>query len=157
MPVSHNFKKIANTIKIYSVVQILLVLLLGYMGVVFQAKLQAIGRGSNFMNAVLISFVLQLLFFYPIRRFALAEANRDLAASASDISAEELNKLTKKARFADVVKAFIVVFYIIFMYRMPNEPVILSIVFFSFILTILSYFQCYNFAAKKLMKEWLAR
>lgn len=147
------YQKIGKTIKIFAVAQVALILMLGYMAVQFQAKFQAIGMPGRFMNGVVASFVVQMLLFYPIYRFAAKEAERDVTLSTSNLSSEELKAFTKKKRMGDIVKASVFFFFGMFILQAPNTPIVLCVLYFSFVLTVLSYLQCYNFAAKRLMRQ----
>ncbi|GFO67620.1 hypothetical protein GMLC_11990 [Geomonas limicola] len=147
------YQKIAKTIKIFAMAQGALILMLVYMAVQFQAKFQALGIPGRFMNAVVASFVIQMVLFYPIYRFASKEVERDLAMSTSNLSSEELKAYTKKKRMGDIVKVSVFFFFGMFILQAPSIPIVLSVLYFSFVLTVLSYLQCYNFAAKKLMRQ----
>lgn len=153
MPGTARFKKIKKTMGIFAVVQFLLIALLVYMAVNFQAKLRLLHREHNFMQGVIATFIIQLAFFYPIYRFAAKEADRDLSLTGNSLSKEEIKAVGKKKRFADIIKIATFGFFVIFIMAAPADPLILSVLYYSFILTILTYLQCYNFAAKKLMKE----
>ena len=148
-----DFKKMRRVIMIYGVVQLFLVGLLIYMAVHFQAGLQAEGRPQRFLHSVVATLVIQLALFYPINRFAAKEAEREIEASSVGLGIEELKAIRSKRMVGDVIKAAIFLFFVTFIYKAPKDLFILSVIFFSFILTFLSYFQCYNFSAKRLMKE----
>jgi len=153
MQASVDFKRIGRTIKIFAVAQFGLVAMLVYMAILFQQKLRLIGRSHNFLQAVIVTLVIQLALFYPINKFAGKEVERDLALTGTGLSKEELKALTKKKRMADVIKGAVLGFFGMFIAKAPGDPLVLSVLFFSFILTILTYLQCYNFAAKRLMKK----
>jgi hypothetical protein len=148
-----DFRKVSKNIKIFAVVQFGLLALLVYMAVNFQQKLRIIGREYRFMHGVIASFVIQLLLFYPIYKFAAKDADRDLYLTGKNLTKEEIKVFSKKKRYSDIIKISTIGFFVIFIVTAPGDPFILSIIFYSFILTILTYLQCYNFAAKKLMKE----
>ena len=150
---SLHFKKLNKTIKIFAAVQFGMVALLVYMAVNFQAKLRMMGREHNFMQGVIATFVIQLAFFYPIYKFAGKEAERDLSLTGEALSKEQSKAISKKKRFADIIKISTFGFFVVFIMAAPADPLVLSVLYYSFILTILTYLQCYNFAAKKLMKE----
>jgi high-affinity Fe2+/Pb2+ permease len=148
-----DFKKINKTLKIFGVAQVGLVALLVYMAVNFQTKLRLEIREYRFLHGVLLSFAVQLLLLYPIYRFATKEANRDIAVSGGNISSAQLNDLAKKKRWSDIIKIATLGFFVVFVTAAPNDTFILSIIYYSFILTILTYLQCYNFAARKIIRE----
>ena len=142
-----DFKKINKSIKIFAVVQFGLVVLLVGMAILFQAQL----RNDQFIRGVLATFVIQLAMFYPIYKFSSKEADRDLYLNGTNLTKDEVKVFTKKKRYADIIKTSTFGFFIIFLLVVPRVPMVLSIIYYSFILTILTYLQTYNFAAKKLM------
>ena len=150
-----DFKKINKTIRIFAVVQFGLMALLVYMAVNFQTKLLTLGRERNFMQGVIATFVIELALFYPIYKFAAKEANWDLFLTGN-LTKEEIKAVSKKKRFADIIKISTFGFFVVFILAAPGDPLVLSVLYYSFILTILTYLQCYNFVAKKLMKEQAA-
>jgi len=152
MAVSLDLKKINKTIRIFAVAQLGLMALLVYTAVNFQHKLQMIGRGQQFMGTVIAACVIQLVLFYPIFKFAGKEADRDFSLVGRTLDKEEGKAFTKKKRWADVIKMSVFGFYFIFM-AAPSDPVVLSVIYYSFVLTILTYLQSYNFNAKRLAKE----
>jgi hypothetical protein len=145
-------RKIKKTIKIFIVAQAGLVLMLGYMAIQFQEKFRAIGNPGRFMHAVIASFVFQIVLFYPIYRFSAKEVECDLALASGGLSDAEHKVLTKKKRYSDIIKGSVFFFFAMFILQAPNTPIVLSVLYFSFVLTILSYLQCYNFAAKRLLR-----
>ena len=149
-----NTSKISKTMKIFSAVQFGLVALLVYMAVNFQHKLALMGRANNFMYGVIAASVIQLMLFFPIKQFAAKEADRDLYLASAVLTKEEVKVYTKKKRWSDIVKMATFSFFIIFFLALKtNDPLILSVTYYTFVLTILTYLQCYNFAAKRLVKE----
>jgi hypothetical protein len=153
MAKAYDFKRLKRSILVYGVVQVFLIGLLIYMAYYFQAGLQAEGMPQRFFKSIIATFVIQLALFYPINRFAASEAEREVDASAVGLSTEELKAFRNKRMLGDTIKWAIFIFYIIFFYKVPQNKTILCVVFFSFILTILTYFQCFNFSVKRLMKE----
>ena len=147
-----DFKKIRRLITIYAVVQVALVGLLIYMALYFQASFQASPFPNRFLKSVIATLVIQLALFYPINKFACKEVEREVNACAGGLTPEELKGLRNKRLFGDVIKMSVFIFFGTFIYRAPKNNFILSIMFFSFILTILSYFQCFNFAARREMR-----
>ena len=156
MPGTLNYKKVAKTIKIFAVAQVGLVAMLVYMAILFQGKFRAIGRVEGFAYAIIVSFVIQMTLFYPIYKFSGKEAERDLSLTATNLSTEEIKALSKKKRYSDIIKFSVFCFFTMFILQAPSIPLILSVLYFSFILTILTYLQCYKFAARKLMKQHTA-
>jgi len=152
MAKSYDFKKMRRLIKIQVAVQLFLLVLLVFMAVNFQGGLQAEGRPQRFLHSVITTLVIQLALFFPINKLAVWDAKRETTA-ATDLSADEQKVLRRKRLISDYIKGAVFIFYVTFIYKVPKDLFILSIIFFSFILTFLTYFQCYNFAARRLMKE----
>lgn len=153
MPKTFDFKKLRRLILIQGVVQLFLVLLLILMALKFQGALQAEGRPQRFLHSVVTTLVLQLALFYPINKLASRDAEREVTSAATDLTEAEMKALRQKRLISDYIKAAIFIFFITFALRAPQDRFVLSIIYFSFILTFLTYFQCYNFAAKRMMKE----
>jgi predicted ferric reductase len=142
-----DFKKLRRLTMIYNVVQIVLVALLVYMSLYFQAQM-----GPLFFKSIIIVLVIQLIAFYPISLFAGREARREVASVAVGLTPEEMKSLRNKRLVGDVVRSGVFCFFLIFIYRAPAHPFALSLIFFSFILTYLTYFQCFTFVVKREMK-----
>lgn len=153
MASTSGFDKLRKTMKIFAVVQLGLVALLAYMAVNFQGQLRLMGRANNFMFGVIAASLIQLVLFFPIKMFAAKEADRDLYLAGTTLNKDEIKLYSKKKRFSDIVKMSTFGFFVIFIIAAPSDPLVLSVIFYSFVLTILSYLQCYNFAAKKLIRE----
>lgn len=153
MAMVFDFKKLRRLMMIYAVVQAGLVLLLIFVALKFQAAL-----GPLFWKSIIITLIIQLVNFYPVYLFANREAKRELAAVAVGLTPEELKSLHKKRLIGEVVKMAVFAFFLIFIYSAPTTANIQanrftqSLIFFNFILTYLTYFQCFNFVAKREMK-----
>lgn len=153
MAVTMDLKKINKTIRIFAVAQAGLMALLIFMAVNFQQRFQMLGKGPQFMSGVVVAFVIQMLVLYPIYTFAAKEAGRDFSLIGRDLNPEETKAFAKKKRWADAIKMSVFGFYFIFILALKTDhPLILSVIYYSFILTILSYLQSYNFAAKRLAR-----
>lgn len=158
MPGTLNFKKVAKTIKIFAFAQVGLMAMLIYVAMLFQKQFLVDNRSDYFMYSVIASFLVQCVLFYPIYKFSAKESERDLSLTASNLNTEEIKVLSKKKRYSDIIKFSVFCFYTMFILQAPgkNAPgshLVLIVLYFSFILTVLTYLQCYNFAAKKLMKQ----
>lgn len=152
MPTGFDFKKLHRLIIIHRVVQVLLVVLLIYIALQFQAAL-----GPLFWKSVIITMIIQLVNFYPVNFFAGKEAKRELAATAYSLTQEEFKSLRTKRIIGEVIKMSVFAFFLIFAVTVKEAPTIIatrftySLIFFNFILTYLTYFQCFNFALKQEM------
>lgn len=150
---TYDGSKLRKVIKVYWVVQAVLVLLLIFMAVNFQSGLMAEGRPERFLHSVVVAIVLQLLAFYPLKRFASREVERDLESTAADLTAEEQKSLRQKRLISDYIKWAIIIFFFTFAGLAPKDLFVLSVIFLSFIFTVIAYLQCYNFLARRAIRE----
>ncbi len=135
------------------VIQVTLVLLLIYVALLFQGTL-----GPLFWKSILITMIIQLIMFYPINFFAGKEVKREIAALAPNLTQAEFKSQRTKRIIGEVIKMSVFAFFLIFTWTVKPAPTITgvrftqSLIFFNFILTYLTYYQCFNFAAKREMK-----
>lgn len=147
------FTRMKRTLVIHVIVQLFLLVLLFYMALHFQSSFRAAGAPQAFLNSIIFSVVLQLLAFYPLKKLAEKEARREVAAAAAGKLDAEAQKALRHSRlFSDIIKASVVTFFVIFVAMAPTFLFLLSTLFFTFILITITYFQCFNFAARKAMK-----
>lgn len=153
MSTGFDFKKLRRLIMIHVAVQIALTMLLIYVALLFQSTL-----GPLFWKSIIITMVIQLINFYPINFFAGKEAKREIAALKPNLTQEEFKSQRTKRIIGEVIKMSVFAFFLIFTWSIKPAPTITgtrffySLIFFNFILTYLTYFQCFNFAAKREMK-----
>lgn len=150
---SPNFQKLRKYMAIFRVAQVFLFIILIYMAVNFQAQFVNSGKGPQFLKSVIAALVIQLILFYPINKFAANDAEREMAATDPGTTQEELTKLRSKRIVSDFTKAAVFIFFITFISMAPAILVINCTVFFVFILSVLTYFQCYNFVIRRTMKR----
>jgi hypothetical protein len=148
-----DFKKLQRLLTIHLVIQIVLVALLIYISLLFQSSL-----GPLFWKSIIITMVIQLVIFYPVNFFANKEAKREVAAVAFSLTPEEFKSQRTKRIIGEVIKMAVFAFFFIFVLTFKGAHSLIairftySLIFFNFILTYLTYFQCFNFAAKREMK-----
>ena len=156
---SLDFKQLNRTITIYRVVQGLLLCLLIYVAYIFQSSFAQLGKPDKFVSSIIAAIVVQLLLLYPIYRLAWRDAGVALEGCATGLSKEALAALRKKRLLGDLWKFSAVGFFLAFVTMVPDAkkaagaPIILAIIIFSFLLMCLTYFQCFNFSARKQMKQ----
>ena len=147
MAAAYDFIKLRRLLTIHLVVQVVLIALLVAVSWLFQQRL-----ADRFLNGVIFSLVIQLGLFFPIKSLTAREVDREIASAAIGLTPADLQAIRKRRVIADVIKSSIFLFFFIFLLRVPEKPIILAITYFTFILTCLSYFQCFNFAAKRAME-----
>lgn len=144
---TYDFTRLRRLLTIHLVVQLGLVALLVAAAWLFQQK-----TGDRFLNSVIVSLFIQLGLFLPIKSLTAREVTREVASSAQGLTPADLHALRRKRVTADVIKSSVFLFFLMFIIRLPDNPVVLSIAYFTFILSWLSYFQCFNFAARREMR-----
>lgn len=150
--------QLRRTILIYRVVQGLLIALLAFVALNFQAHFVQMGRENLFTSSIIAAVVVQLILFYPVYKLAVRDAGIALEGSKPDLSPEQLAALRKKRLMGDLWKVSGFIFYITFAVMVPDSktfsaaPSVLAAIIFSFLLTCLMYFQCFNYSLKQQMK-----
>ncbi|MDD2273308.1 MAG: hypothetical protein PHP95_15450 [Desulfuromonadaceae bacterium] len=159
---SIDFKKLKRQMMIYRIVQTILTGLLIVMAIVFQGKFAALDRSGQFVSSIVMALAIQLLLIYPVYRLAWRDAGVEIDGNRPNLSPEQLAALRKKRLIGDMWKFCGFAFYVVFVALAPDAnkavgavPVLASTIF-SFLLTCLMYFQCFNFSARKQMKQALS-
>jgi len=153
-----DFKRLNRTLVIYRVAQGLLMCLLIYVAYIFQNNFSMMGKPEKFMASIIATIVIQLLLVYPIYRLAWRDAGVEIEGSAIGLTKEALAALRKKRLLGDLWKFSAVGFFLAFVTMVPDSKKaagasqVLAIILFSFLLMCLTYYQCFNFSAKKRMK-----
>jgi len=151
-----DFKRLNRTMTIYRVVQGLLLCLLIAVAYVFQSRFSVMGAPEKFISSIKITIMSQLIAIYPIYRLAWRDAGVEVEGSAIGLTKDELSALRKKRLLGDLWKFSAVAFFLAFVTMVPKAagaPTVLAGTLFSFLLMCLSYYQCFNFSAKKRMKQ----
>jgi hypothetical protein len=150
MATNANYGRLRKTLKIYLVIQIALVLLLIGMAYFFLGKFAEMGNYRPFMFGIGLAVVVQLLMFWPIRKFAAYESDREIESCRLDLTPERMKALRTKRMVGDVIRSAVIIFFLVFVGILPKGVAgIYWPVFLSFIFTFLSYFQCMSFALKR--------
>ncbi len=156
---SNDFKKLNRQMMIYRIVQTILTGLLIVLAIVFQSKFAALNKPDLFIRSVLFSVVGQLVLIWPVYKLAWRDAGVEIEGSSPKLTKEQLAALRKKRLIGDLWKFCGVAFFAVFIMLMPDAKKaagvtpVLAITIFSFLLTCLMYFQCFNFSAKKQIKS----
>lgn len=149
-------RRLRRTLLIHRFVQVLLCALLIYMALHFQQSFSAASALQVFRNSLLAALATQFVLFFPLRRLAAGEARREISAAQDGNSIEQLKALRQKRLFGDTVKGALFLAFVTFIMTMPqadtqtSTPVtfFLATAYFSFIASIITYLQCYNFAVR---------
>jgi hypothetical protein len=155
---STDFKKLNRQMMIYRIVQTILTGLLIVLAIIFQGRFGALNKPEQFISSIVASIAVQLLLIYPVYKLAWRDAGVEIKGSAPNLSTEQLAALRKKRLIGDLWKFCGVAFFAVFVTLVPDAkkaagaPLVLATTIFSFLLTCLMYFQCFNFSAKKRIK-----
>lgn len=148
-----DFTRLKRLMLIYRCVQFLLFILLVGVAFLFQTKYPGF-----FFVSFAAAIVVQGILLYPLYRMAWRDAGVEFDSSSTSLTADDLVALRKKRLLGDLWKVSILMFFMIFIYKAPDvnklgTPVILSASLYVFLLIFLTYFQCFNYSAKKRMSE----
>lgn len=147
MPDNVAFLRLRRTLLIHRIVQVILCVLLVYMALHFQQLFQAQGMPQVFRNSLLATLLLQFALFFPLRRFAGKEAQRELAVVEAD--AERHKQLRQQRLIGDTLKGAVFLGFATFILIAPPATFVLSTAFFCFIVTVVTYLQCFNFSVRR--------
>jgi hypothetical protein len=146
-----DFTRLRRTIVINRVIQIVLLALLVFLVFKVQTGLQAQGRPQRFLHGIFVCVALQLALFYPLSKAAGKDAQREIETSQTGLTPEQTQDIRRRRIFSDFMKTAVFLFFVTFILRAPGDLFLQSIILFTFILTIITYFQCFNFSAKRKM------
>ena len=155
---SIDFKKLNRQMMIYRIVQTILLGLLVVLAVVFQGHFAAMNKPDLFFRTILFAVVAQGCLIWPVYKLAWRDAGVEIAGIQPNLKAEQIAALRKKRLIGDLWKFCGIAFFVVFVALAPDAKKsvgatpVLAITIFSFLLTCLMYFQCFNFSAKKQMK-----
>ena len=155
---SADFTKLNRQMRIYRIVQTILTGLLIVLAITFQGRFVALQKPGQFISCIVASIVVQLLLIWPVYKLAWRDAGVEIEGSQPNLSNEQLGALRKKRLIGDLWKFCGVAFFITFVALVPDAKKaagatpVLATTIFSFLLTCLMYFQCFNFSAKKRLK-----
>jgi hypothetical protein len=141
-------RRLRRTLVIHRIVQLLLCVLLIYMALHFQQLFQARGTPQVFRNSLIATLLIQLAIFFPLRHFAAGEARRELAAATS-ADAGQQKQLRQQRLFGDTLKGAVFLGFAAFILMAPPATFVLSTAFFCFIVTVITYLQCFSFALRR--------
>lgn len=156
---SADFKRLNRQMMIYRIVQTILTGLLVVVAIALQGRFDSVGRTEMFYSSIISAVVVQLLLLYPVYRLAGRDAGIEIEGSRSGLTTAELAALRKKRMISDLWKFCGVAFFLVFATLIPDSKkapgalLVLAGTIFSFLLTCLMYFQCFNFIAKKKIRQ----
>jgi len=103
--------------------------------------------------------MVQLLLLYPAWWLSGRDVTVELETAMAGITPEQLLVLRRRRMLGDLWKISALGFFVLFIILIPDTgkgrgaSLILSASYFSFLLTILTYLQCFNLRAARRRKE----
>ena len=140
-------------------VQTVLLALLVFVAINFQSGFAQQGKPGQFFSSIVVAVIVQLLLIYPIYKLAWRDVGIQAESSVVGITPEQTAALRKKRLLGEMWKVCGIAFFLVFAVMVPDVKkavgarVVLASIIFSFLLTCLMYFQCFNFACKKRLRS----
>lgn len=156
---SYDFTRLKRLAVIYNVVQIGLLGLLLFMAYNFLMAFARYGMQEAIFTSIGISVVVQLLFMFPAWWLAKQDVEIEVASSLVGITPDQQAALRRKRMIGDIWKLAALGAVVVFIAMSPGvdkgrgASLILATSYFSFLLVSITYFQCFNFIAKKRRNE----
>lgn len=155
----YNLIKLKRLTIIYRMIQVALLGLFMFMAFNFMQLFGKLGTPDYFFKALMISLVIQLILLYPAWQLAGRDLEVEIETGRSDITPEQLVTLRRKRLLGDLWKISGLGFFIMFIIMAPDAnkgrgaSLFLAAAYFSFLLTTLTYLQCFNLRAARRRKE----
>jgi len=152
MTESLGIRRLRWTLVIHRFVQVALIALLLYMALLFQGRFQEKYASLRpFYTSLVLTVLIQLALFFPIRRLAESDARRELGAAAQETLTAEMQKQLRSQRMlSDFIKASVFIFFVAFILLLNEQATVFqSTAFFCCIGTVLSYLQNFNHAIRR--------
>lgn len=142
---THDIRKLKRLRTIHRSVQVVATLLLVIIGIQFQGSLGF----TLFVRTVAIAILFQLLLFYPLKKAAEKEVDREVESAREWLSDSELATLRNRRLVADVIKMAVYMFFLVAIFLLPDRlaayrtanHAILSTTIYTFLLTTIAWSQ----------------
>jgi len=156
---SYNFTRLKRLTIIHNVVQVGLFGLLLFMAYNFMLVFAKYGMSGYFIKSLGVSVAIQLIMFYPAWWLSRQDLEIEVETSLVGVTPERLVALRRKRMIGDIWKLSALGAFVVFIVMVPGvdkgrgASFILAVAYFGFLLTALTYFQCFNYNAKKRRNE----
>lgn len=156
---SYDFTRLRRFSVIYNVVQVCLVGLLLFMSYNFMMAFAKYGMSGAFMKSFGMAIAVQLILIYPAFWLARQDVEVEVESALSNITADQQMALRKRRLVGDIWKLAALGAFAVFVAMSPGvdkgrgASMILAISYFSFLLVAITYFQCFNYIARKRRSE----
>lgn len=155
---SYNFNRLKRLAIIYNVMQVGLLGLLLFMSYNFLLAFTRYGIPDAIFSSIGFSVVVQLVMMYPAWWLARQDVEIEVESALVGVTPDQLVALRRKRLIGDIWKLATMGAFVVFVSMTPGvdkgrgASVILAISYFSFLLVAITYFQCFNYIAKKRRK-----
>jgi len=155
----YNLIKLKRLTIIYRMIPVALLGLFMFMAFNFMQLFGKLGTPDYFFKALMISLMIQLILLYPAWLLAGRDLEVEIETGRSDITPEQLVTLRRKRLLGDLWKISGLGFFIMFIIMAPDAnkgrgaSLFLAAAYFSFLLTTLTYLQCFNLRAARRRKK----
>lgn len=156
---SYNFTRLKRLSVIYMVVQVGLSGLLLYMSFNFMTAFAKYGIQNGFLKSFGIAVAIQLLMMYPAWRLSRQDVEIEVEGALVGITPEQQVALRRRRMIGDIWKLSVLGAFVVFIAMSPGvdkgrgASLILATAYFAFLLTALTYFQCFNFIARRRCRQ----
>jgi len=156
---SYNFIRLKRLMIIHNVVQVTLFGLLLFMAYNFMLTFTTYGMNGYFLKSFLLAIGIQLSLMYPAWWLSRQDVEIEVETALVGITPEQLVALRRKRMIGDIWKLSSLGAFVVFVAMAPGvdkgrgASLILATTYFAFLLTGLTYFQCFNYNAKRRRKE----
>lgn len=155
---NYNFNRLKRLSVIYSVVQVCLLGLLLFMAYNFMMVFSRYGVPGYFTRSFAFAVAVQLICLYPAWWLAGRDVQVELEAGDTKATPEQLVALRRRRLMGDLWKMAALGAFAVFLILAPGvdkgraASLPLAITYYSFLLVAISYFQSFNYIAKKRRK-----
>ena len=156
---SYNFTRLKRLMLIYRVVQVALLGLLLFMAFNFQKLFTLMGVPALFMQSIIAAIAFQLMMTYPAWLLARRDVAVEIESSQTGLTGDQLLALRRRRLVGDLWKLCVMGFFIVFIMMAPDVTKtramssVLGATYFGFLLISITYFQCFNFLARRKQLE----
>lgn len=156
---SYDFTRLKRLSIIYMVVQVGLFGLLLFMSYNFMLVFARYGIQNAFLKSFGIAVGIQLLLMYPAWWLSRQDVEIEIEGALVGITPEQQVALRRKRMIGDIWKLSALGAFVVFVAMAPGvdkgrgASLVLAIAYFAFLLTALTYFQCFNFVARRRRKQ----
>ncbi len=155
---TYDFTRLKRLSTIYTVVQICMLGLLLYMSYNFMLQFAKYALHGYFIRSLGFAVAIQMLFLFPAWWLAGRDVQVEIEGCLVGITDEQLLALRRRRLLSDIWKLAAISAFVVFVALAPGAEkdralsFVLAVAYFAFLLVSITYFQCFNYIAKKRRK-----